>query len=88
MKVVFHEDFYQVYTFDPAAAAGRMEAVLLPLLLGAILLAARRSPISSAVCLALAAWVGWSCRRSPATPREFFERALWIVAVLFLMSPT
>lgn len=28
MKVVFHEDFYQVYTFDPAAAAGRMEAVV------------------------------------------------------------
>jgi acetoin utilization deacetylase AcuC-like enzyme len=28
MKVVFHEDFYQVYTSDPAAAAGRMEAVV------------------------------------------------------------
>ncbi|GAG34439.1 unnamed protein product, partial [marine sediment metagenome] len=28
MKVIFHEDFYQVYTFDPAAAAGRMEAVI------------------------------------------------------------
>ncbi len=28
MKVVFHEDFYQVYTYDPAAAAGRMEAVI------------------------------------------------------------
>jgi hypothetical protein len=28
MKVVFHEDFYQVYTRDPAAAAGRMEAVV------------------------------------------------------------
>jgi acetoin utilization deacetylase AcuC-like enzyme len=27
-KVVFHEDFYQVYTWDPAAAAGRMEAVV------------------------------------------------------------
>jgi len=27
-KVVFHEDFYQVYTWDPAAATGRMEAVL------------------------------------------------------------
>lgn len=27
MKVVFHEDFYKVYTSDPAAAAGRMEAV-------------------------------------------------------------
>ncbi len=28
MKVIFHEDFYQVYTSDPAAAAGRMEAVV------------------------------------------------------------
>jgi acetoin utilization deacetylase AcuC-like enzyme len=28
MKVVFHEDFYQVYTSDPAAAAGRMEAAV------------------------------------------------------------
>ncbi|MBW2338635.1 MAG: histone deacetylase family protein, partial [Deltaproteobacteria bacterium] len=28
MKVVFHDDFYQVYTSDPAASAGRMEAVV------------------------------------------------------------
>lgn len=28
MKVVFHEDFYQVYASDPAAAAGRLEAVM------------------------------------------------------------
>jgi acetoin utilization deacetylase AcuC-like enzyme len=28
MKVVFHDDFYRVYTSDPAAAAGRMEAVV------------------------------------------------------------
>ncbi|MEJ2100241.1 MAG: histone deacetylase family protein [Desulfobacterales bacterium] len=28
MKVVFHEDFKQVYTGDPAAAAGRMEAII------------------------------------------------------------
>jgi len=28
MKVVFHGDFYQVYTSDPAADAGRMEAVV------------------------------------------------------------
>jgi acetoin utilization deacetylase AcuC-like enzyme len=28
MKVVFHEEFKQVYTSDPAAAAGRMEAVI------------------------------------------------------------
>jgi len=28
MKVVFHEDFKQVYTGDPAATAGRMEAVI------------------------------------------------------------
>ena len=28
MKVVFHDDFYRVYTSDPAAAAGRMEAVM------------------------------------------------------------
>ena len=28
MKVVFHKDFYQVYTSDPAAEAGRMEAIL------------------------------------------------------------
>lgn len=28
MKVVFHEAFYQVYTTDPAAGQGRMEAVM------------------------------------------------------------
>ena len=28
MKVVFHQDFYSVYTSDPAAAAGRMEAIV------------------------------------------------------------
>jgi acetoin utilization deacetylase AcuC-like enzyme len=28
MKVVFHEDFYQVYTTDPAASAGRMESIV------------------------------------------------------------
>jgi acetoin utilization deacetylase AcuC-like enzyme len=28
MKVIFHENFYQVYTSDPAAAAGRMEAIV------------------------------------------------------------
>jgi hypothetical protein len=28
MKVVFHEDFYQVYTGDPAAASGRIEAIV------------------------------------------------------------
>ena len=28
MKVVFHDDFYQVYTSDPAASAGRMESVM------------------------------------------------------------
>ena len=28
MKVVFHEDFYQVYSGDPAAAAGRMQAIV------------------------------------------------------------
>ena len=28
MQVIFHEDFYQVYTSDPAAAAGRMEAIM------------------------------------------------------------
>lgn len=28
MKVVFHDDFYQVYTSDPAAEQGRMEAVI------------------------------------------------------------
>ncbi len=27
MKVVFHEDFYQVYTSDPAAASRRIEAI-------------------------------------------------------------
>jgi hypothetical protein len=27
MKVVFSEDFYQVYTGDPAAAPGRIESV-------------------------------------------------------------
>ncbi len=28
MKVVFHADFYSVYADDPAAAAGRMEAII------------------------------------------------------------
>lgn len=28
MKVVFHDDFYQVYTADPAAGQGRMQAVM------------------------------------------------------------
>jgi len=28
MKVIFHNDFYKVYTGDPAAASGRMEAVI------------------------------------------------------------
>jgi len=28
LKVVFHEEFYRVYAGDPAAAAGRMEAVI------------------------------------------------------------
>jgi acetoin utilization deacetylase AcuC-like enzyme len=28
MKVIFHDDFYQVYTMDPAAEPGRMEAVI------------------------------------------------------------
>lgn len=27
MKIIFHNDFYSVYTFDPAAAGGRLEAV-------------------------------------------------------------
>ena len=28
MKVSFHEDFYQVYSSDPAAGSGRMEAIV------------------------------------------------------------
>ena len=28
MKVYFHPDFYSVYTFDPAAEAGRMESIV------------------------------------------------------------
>jgi acetoin utilization deacetylase AcuC-like enzyme len=28
MKVVFHDDFYQVYTSDPASASGRIEAIV------------------------------------------------------------
>ena len=28
MKVVFHEDFFRSYTMDPAAATGRIEAVV------------------------------------------------------------
>lgn len=28
MKVIFHERFYEVYTSDPAAAAGRVEAIV------------------------------------------------------------
>ncbi len=28
MKVIFHKRFYEAYTHDPAAAAGRMEAIV------------------------------------------------------------
>ena len=28
MKVIFHDDFFQVYTLDPAASAGRLESVV------------------------------------------------------------
>ncbi len=28
MKVIFHEDFYKVYTSDPAASEGRMESIM------------------------------------------------------------
>jgi len=28
MKVIFHQRFYEVYTSDPAAAAGRMEPIV------------------------------------------------------------
>ena len=28
MKVIFHEDFYKVYTGDPASAPGRMESIV------------------------------------------------------------
>ena len=28
MKVIFHEDFYDVYAQDPAAAKGRLEAIM------------------------------------------------------------
>jgi acetoin utilization deacetylase AcuC-like enzyme len=28
MKVIFHDNFYQAYTRDPAAESGRMEAVM------------------------------------------------------------
>ena len=28
MKIVFHPDFYQIYTSDPAAALGRMESIV------------------------------------------------------------
>ncbi|MBN2284136.1 MAG: histone deacetylase family protein [Deltaproteobacteria bacterium] len=28
MKVIFHTDFYQSYTYDPAASSGRIEAVM------------------------------------------------------------
>jgi acetoin utilization deacetylase AcuC-like enzyme len=28
MKVVFHEDFYKIYTTDPASSAGRMESIV------------------------------------------------------------
>lgn len=28
MKVIFHTDFYQSYTYDPAASSGRIEAVI------------------------------------------------------------
>jgi len=31
MKIIFHKNFYSVYTSDPAAAAGRMEAAIKPL---------------------------------------------------------
>jgi alpha-1,6-mannosyltransferase len=33
-------------------------------------------------------WIGWLCRRPAAEGKQVCERALWIVAALFLLSPT
>ena len=40
------------------------------------------------VGLVLLGWIGWLCRRPAADGRAVCERALWIVAGLFLLSPT
>jgi acetoin utilization deacetylase AcuC-like enzyme len=45
MKVIFHEDFYQVYTSDPAAEDGRCEAVMEAISGRVELLAAIKAPI-------------------------------------------
>jgi len=36
----------------------------------------------------LLGWIGWLCRRPARDGRALCERALWIVAALFLLSPT
>lgn len=45
MKVIFHEDFYQVYTSDPASDEGRIEAVMEAICGHVELVAAVRAPI-------------------------------------------
>jgi hypothetical protein len=40
------------------------------------------------VAVCLACWIMWLVRKDLSTPLEFFERCLWIVAALFLLSPT
>ncbi|MFP4173616.1 MAG: glycosyltransferase 87 family protein [Candidatus Hydrogenedentota bacterium] len=36
----------------------------------------------------LVSWIIWLCRAPAQTPRILCERALWIIAALFLLSPT
>lgn len=40
------------------------------------------------VILLLLAWTAWISRTRPARSIEFWQRSLWIVAALFLLSPT
>jgi alpha-1,6-mannosyltransferase len=41
-----------------------------------------------AVGVLLLGWIGWLCRKPAADGRAVCERAMWIVAGLFLLSPT
>jgi acetoin utilization deacetylase AcuC-like enzyme len=45
MKVIFHEDFYKVYTSDPAADDGRIEAVMEVISAKVDLIIAQKAPI-------------------------------------------
>ena len=59
MKVVFHEDYYQVYTADPAASQGRMQAIMEVIQPHAELIAPKPAPSEAILAAHSAAHVAW-----------------------------